>query len=86
MMNTVLILSSLVLVIIAAIVTVKALKQEERKMNEYKTNEYSYEDALKRSQHYEENSVSTMLPVQIWSYVIVTVVTLVLVGMFAIYY
>lgn len=70
--------------IIAAIVTVYALKQEERKMKEYKS--MSYEEAMKRSQQYEEESVATMLPVQIWTYVIGIVVTLIIIAVFAIYY
>jgi len=85
-MNAILILFSLILVIVAAVITVKALKQEERKMKEYETNALSYKDALKRSKAYEENSVSTMLPVQIWTYVIGFIVSIILIAAFAYYY
>ncbi len=68
-MNAILIIGSLVLVIIAAIITVKALKQEERKLKRYESQAFSHRDAIRRSKHYEENSVSTMLPIQIWAYV-----------------
>lgn len=85
-MYTILIGISLVLVIVAAFITVRALKQEERKMKEYKNGAFSYKDALKRSQEYEENSVSAMLPVQIWTYVAAFIVTIILIVAFAIYY
>ncbi|MBO1002967.1 hypothetical protein ACFSKI_02275 [Pseudogracilibacillus auburnensis] len=85
-MNTILIVSSLLLVIIAAVITIHALKQEEKKMNEYSTKEFSFADAQKRSKHYEENSVSTMLPIQIWTYIIGFIVTVILITAFAIYY
>ncbi len=85
-MYTILIVISLVLVIVAAIVTVSALKQEERKMKEYETGGFSYKDALKRSKEYEKNSISKMLPVQIWTYVAAFVVTVIIITAFAIYY
>jgi len=82
MMNTILIICSVVLAIIAGLVTWYAVKQEDRKIEKHK--EESPEEARKRSLEYEENSVSSVLPVQIWAYSIVTVVTIVIVVIFAI--
>ncbi|MEI3612846.1 hypothetical protein [Pseudogracilibacillus sp. SO30301A] len=78
-MYTILIVISLMLVIVTAIVTVSALKQEEKKMKKYETGGFSYKDALKRSKEYEENSISTMLPVQILKYVADFVVVVILI-------
>lgn len=85
-MNTMLIIASIILVIIAGIVTVYAFKQEEKKMEKYKQEHLSAEDARKRSQEYEENSISSVVPVQFWTYLIATLVTIVLIVVFAIYY
>jgi len=85
-MNTILIIGSLGLVVVAAIVTVIALKQEERKMKEYQTDVFSYQDELKRSHEYEENSIKNVVPIQLWMYGIGLVVSIVLIIAFAIYY
>jgi len=85
-MNTILIFGSLGLVVVAAIVTVIALKQEERKIKKYQTDVFSYEDELKRSQEYEENSIRNVIPIQLWMYGIGLVASIVLIIAFAIYY
>lgn len=85
-MNTILIIGSLGLVVVAAIVTVIALKQEERKIKKYQTEVFSYEDELKRSQEYEENSIRNVIPIQLWMYGIGLVASIVLIIAFAIYY
>lgn len=81
-----LILASVFLVIIAGIVTFFAFKQEEKKMEKYKEAQLSPAEARKRSQEYEESSVSSVLPMQIWTYIIVTVVTVIFIVIFAINY
>ncbi|MEI3607844.1 hypothetical protein SPD48_19340 [Pseudogracilibacillus sp. SE30717A] len=85
-MNAILISCCLVLVVIAAIVTVRALKQEERKLKRYESQTFPHKDAIRRSKHYEENSVSTMLPIQIWSYVAGFIVIALLITLFALFY
>lgn len=67
-----------VLVLIASIVTVIVMKQEEKKSKQYAA-ENSDHGAFKRSQEYEENSVKKYIPIQIWSYAIVTVVSLLII-------
>lgn len=83
-MNTILILGSMILIIVAGIITWFAVKQENKKIQEHKNE--SAEEARERSLEYEKNSVSKMLPVQIWTYTIVTVITIVIVIIFAINY
>jgi|GEM_PF-2256327 len=85
-MNTILIIGSLGLVIVAALVTVIALKQEERKMKKYQTDVFSYEDELKRSHEYEQNSIKNVIPIQLWMYGIGLVFSIVLIVVFAVYY
>lgn len=83
-MNTILIVFSTVLVIVAGVVTWLAVKQEDKKIEEHKKE--TPEEARQRSLEYEKNSVSSMIPVQIWAYGITTVVTIVLVIIIAVYY
>lgn len=83
-MNTILILFSTILVIVAGVVTWFAVKQEDKKIRAHE-NEAPHE-ARQRSLEYEKTSVSSMLPVQIWTYGIVTVVTIIIVIIFAINY
>lgn len=73
-----------ILVVIASIVTIIVLKQEEKKSKQYAGADNSDHDAFKRSQEYEENSVKKYIPIQIWSYAIVTVVTLLIILYFMI--
>lgn len=70
---------SVILVAIAAAVTMLVLKQESKKSQQYAGSEDASRDAFKRSKEYEENSVSSFIPVQIWSYGIVTIVSLVII-------
>lgn len=85
-MYTLLIACSLILVIIAAIATIFAIRQEERKMDHYKEQHLSVKEARERSLEYEQSSVSSVVPVQFWTYIIATIVTIVLIIVFAIYY
>jgi len=85
-MNTILIACSVLLVIVAAAGTAYALKQEDRKIKKYQAADYTVKDEIKRSQEYENNSVSKYNPIQIWTYVIGLIVTLILIAAFAIYY
>ncbi|HLR64068.1 MAG TPA: hypothetical protein VK075_01430 [Pseudogracilibacillus sp.] len=79
-----LIIGSLILSIIAGIITIYALKQEDRKIKQYQSEGHNPANDLKRSHDYEKESVSSVLPVQIWAYGICTVITLVLVIYFAV--
>lgn len=79
-----LIIGSLVLTIVAGVVTVYALKQEDKKIQKYQAEGNNPESDLKRSHDYEKESVNAVLPVQIWAYGICAVVTLVLVIYFAV--
>jgi hypothetical protein len=85
-MNSILIISSLVLLIIAGVVTFYAFKQEEKKMKKYKEQHLTAKEARERSLEYEEKSVSSVIPLQIWTYGIATVFTIIIVVVFAIYY
>lgn len=85
-MYTILIILSIFLIMIAGIITAIAFKQEEKKMENYKEKQLSSVAARQRSQEYEENSVASVLPVQIWSYVIVTLISLLLIIVIAINY
>ncbi|HLR54230.1 MAG TPA: hypothetical protein VK078_05830 [Pseudogracilibacillus sp.] len=83
-MNMILIWSSMILIIVAGIITWFAVKQENKKIQDHKNE--SAEEARERSLAYEKNSVSKMLPVQIWTYSIVTIVTIIVVIIFAFNY
>lgn len=78
---TMLIIASLVLILIAGIVTLLAFKQEENKIESYKEQNLSPIEERKRSQEYEENSVSSVVPLQIWTYTITAIITVVLIVM-----
>lgn len=80
-MYTMLIIASLVLILIAGIVTLLAFKQEENKIESYKEQNLSPIEERKRSQEYEENSVSSVVPLQIWTYTITAIITVVLIVM-----
>lgn len=79
-----LIIGSLILSIIAAIITIYALKQESNKIKKYQSEGHNPESDLKRSHDYEKDSINNVLPIQIWAYGICTVITLVLVIYFAV--
>lgn len=79
-----LIIGSLILTIIAGIVTVYALKQENKKIAKYQAEGNNPANDLKRSHDYEKESVNEALPVQLWAYGICAFVTLILVIYFAV--
>lgn len=85
-MYTLLIICSLLLVVIAAVATFYAIRQEERKMAHYKLQHISAKEERERSLEYEQTSVGSVVPVQFWTYIIATFVTLALIVVFAIYY
>src|SRR5699024_6444639 len=79
-MNTMLlIIISFVLIIIAGVVTVLAFKQEEKKIETYKEQRQSPEEERKRSEEYEKNSVSDVIPLQICAYVTTAIITVILI-------
>jgi len=79
-----LIIGSLILTIIAGIITFFALKQEDKKIEKYQSEGNNPANDLKRSHDYEKESVNAVLPVQIWAYGICALATLVLVIYFAV--
>lgn len=81
-MNVTLIVLSAILVLIASIVTVFVLKQEEKKSKQYATEKNSEHSEFLRSQEYEKNSVKKYIPIQLWIYGLTTVFTLVLILFF----
>ena len=65
-----------ILFIVAMVFTFYAFKQEEIKMKKYKEEGDSEESELKRSLEYESTSVKKYIPIQIWMYVIATILSL----------
>lgn len=81
-----LILVSIVFVLIAAVLTIFALNQEDKKIQKYKSDGSTHEEALKRSHEYEKASISAVIPIQLWVYGIGAFLTVVLIVAFAMYY
>lgn len=78
-MSISLIIVLLVLFIIAMVFTFVAFRQEENKMKKYEQEENKVEAEIERSREYEANSVRKYIPIQIWIYVISTILSIILV-------
>lgn len=76
-MSTGLIILFVILFILAVGGTFFAFKQEEKKMKHYEEVEETREEELKRSLDYEQTSLKSNVPIQIWIYTITTLVTLI---------
>lgn len=73
-----------VLVVIASIFTIFVLRHEDKKRKQYASDENIVQEELRRSQEYEENSISKYIPIQLWMYAIGAVFTILLVLYFMI--
>lgn len=69
----------IILFIVTMLLTFVAFKQEEVKMKQYKEAGDTVENELKRSLEYEATSVKTYIPIQIWMYVITTILSIALI-------
>lgn len=67
------------LFIVAMVFTLLVFKQEEAKMKQYKEAGDTVENELKRSLEYEATSVKKYIPIQIWMYVITTILSIILI-------
>lgn len=74
-----LIIFLVILFIITMLLTFYAFKIEEAKMKHYKDVGDTVEDELKRSLEYEATSVKKYIPIQIWMYVITTIISIALI-------
>ena len=86
MMYLTLILISFLFIVIAAVLTIIALRQENQKVKKYEADGSTYKEALKRSHEYEKASISSVVPIQLWVYGIGALLTIVLIIAFAMYY
>jgi predicted PurR-regulated permease PerM len=77
-----LIIFLIVLFVIAMILTFYAFKQEEMKMKQYKEAGNTVENELKRSHEYESTSIKKYIPIQIWIYVITTILSIIMIVYF----
>lgn len=74
-----LIIFLIILFVIAMFFTFYAFKQEEIKMKQYKESGDTVQSELKRSLEYEATSVKKYIPIQIWLYVITTILSIALI-------
>lgn len=74
-MSMPLIIFLIILFVVAMLFTFIAFKQEEMKMKQYKEAGDTVESELKRSLEYEATSVKKYIPIQIWLYVITTILS-----------
>ena len=65
-----------ILFLVAMFFTFYAFKQEEIKVKKYEEEGITPEEELKRSHEYELNSISTYIPIQVWMYVITTIISI----------
>lgn len=77
-----LIIFLIILFVVAMFFTFYAFKQEEAKMKQYKEAGDTVENELKRSLEYESTSIKKYIPIQIWMYVITTILTIILIVYF----
>lgn len=70
----------IILFIVAMAFTFLAFKQEEAKMKQYKEAGDTVQSELKRSLEYEATSVKKYIPIQIWMYVITTILSIILIA------
>lgn len=69
----------IILFIVAMFFTFYAFSQEEKKIAKYKEAGDTVEDELKRSLEYEATSVKKYIPIQIWMYVITTIISIIII-------
>lgn len=67
-MSMQLIIFLVILFIITMSLTLYAFRQEEQKIKRYEEEGDTVEEQLQRSHEYEETSIKTYIPIQIWIY------------------